>query len=88
MYSSRKYSVKRHVYNVHGSGLFFGTLTMLQVDKLVIRSRVVFPLIKNAEPERVLTKLKTDAFQEGYWSEAGRYAYRQGHSRIDLYRYR
>jgi len=42
-----------------------------------------FPFFeKKAQPEDDPTKLKTHAFQEGFWSEAGRAAYREGRRRV------
>src|SRR5437899_2763714 len=86
MYSSRKYSVKRHIRKVHGSGhilRYIDYVTGRQAGYYAPR----FPsFIKKAEPERDLGKLGTEAFQLGYWDEAGRSAYRKG-ERLPPYRF-
>ena len=80
MYSSRKYSVKRHIQTVHGNGPI-----LRYIDYITGRQAGYYPpsnfpsFEKKAQPEDDPTKLKTHAFQEGFWSEAGRAAYREGH---------
>jgi hypothetical protein len=80
MYSSRRYSVKRHIQTIHGSGPILRYIDYVTGRQAGYYAPVSFPsFIKKAEPERDLTKLNTDAFQQGFWSEAGRDAYKQGH---------
>jgi hypothetical protein len=78
MNSSRRYSVERHIHNVHGSGSVLRYIDYVTGRQAGYYDPGSFPsFIKKAEPERDLTKLRIDAFEEGYWSEAGRNAFRQ-----------
>jgi hypothetical protein len=77
MYSSRRYSVKRHIENVHGSGPILRYIDYVTGRQAGYYAPISFPsFIKKDEPEIDRSKR---SFQEGFWSEAGRDAYRQGH---------
>lgn len=79
MFSSRKSSVKRHIQNVHASAQLVRYIDYLTGRQAGYYAPVSFPsFIKKAEHQSDPTKLKTDAFQQGFWSEMGRAAYRQG----------
>ena len=83
MYSSRKYSVKRHVQNVHGNGPILRYIDYITGRQAGYYAASSFPFFETkAQPEDDPTKLKTHAFQEGFWSEAGRTAFREGHRRV------
>lgn len=83
MYSSRKYSVKRHIRTVHGSGPIIRYIDYITGRQAGYYAPGTFPSFeKKAEPERDLTKISTDAFQEGFWNEAGRIAYRLGRNNL------
>ena len=87
MYSSRKYSVKRHIQKVHGHGPYLRYIDYVTGRQAGYYSPAAFPSFeKKAEPERDLGKVGTEAFQLGYWDEAGRTAYRTG-ERLPPYRF-
>jgi hypothetical protein len=78
MYSSRKYSVKRHIRNVHGNGPILRYIDYLTGRQAGYYAPGIFPSFeKKAEPERDPKRLRTDAFLEGFWNEAGRSAFRE-----------
>jgi hypothetical protein len=88
MYSSRKYSVKRHIQKVHGSGpilRYIDYITGRQAGHYLPGSFPSFE--KKPEAERDLTRLGIEAFQEGYWNEAGRIAFRQGDKQPQPHRF-
>jgi hypothetical protein len=79
MYSSRKYSVKRHIQNVHGSGTILRYIDYVTGRRAGYYPPGTFPSFeKKTEPVRDPNRLRTDAFEEGFWNEAGRNAYRLG----------
>jgi hypothetical protein len=79
MSSSRNYSVKRHIQKFHGSGPILRYIDYVTGRQAGYYAPVSFPsFIKKAEPERDPTRLMTNAFHEGFWSEAGRDAYKKG----------
>jgi hypothetical protein len=78
MYSSRKYSVKRHIHNVHGSGPILRYIDYVTSRKAGYYAPGFFPSFeKKTEPERDPHRQRTDAFEEGFWNAAGRAAFRQ-----------
>ncbi len=78
MYSSRKSSVKRHVRTLHESGNIVSF-----TDYLVGRQAGFYPFgacpsfEKNDSKEEDMSKIITRAFNEGFWTEAGKEAFRQ-----------
>jgi len=83
MYSSRRSSVKRHVQNIHGSGQIVSYMDYFIGRQAGFYLPRTFPSFeKKAEPEHAPSKLKSDAFQEGFWNEAGKDAYRKGADRL------
>lgn len=78
MYSSRKYSVKRHIQKVHGSGPILRYVDYVTGRQAGYYAPGIFPSFeKKAEPEHDPNRLRIDAFEEGFWNEAGRIAFRQ-----------
>lgn len=78
MYSSRKYSVKRHIRKVHGSGHILRYIDYVTGRQAGYYAPGFLPSFeKKAEPERDPSRQRTDAFHEGFWNEAGRAAFRQ-----------
>jgi hypothetical protein len=78
MYSSRKSSVKRHIRTLHESGHIVSF-----TDYLVGRQAGFYPFgpfpsfEKNDSKEEDMIKTSTRVFNEGYWSEAGKEAFRK-----------
>jgi hypothetical protein len=78
MYSSRKYSVKRHIQKVHGGGPILRYIDYLTGRQAGYYAPGTFPTFeKKAEPEYDPNRVRINAFHEGYWNEAGRTAFRQ-----------
>jgi hypothetical protein len=70
--------VKRHIQKVHGSGPILRYIDYIIGRQAGHYAPGIFPSFeKKAEPERDPIRLCTDAFDEGYWNEAGRIAFRQ-----------
>ena len=79
MFSSRKYSVKRHIQKVHGHGPYLRYIDYVTGRQAGYYAPTAFPSFeKKVEPKPDLGKLGTEAFQLGFWEEAGRTAYRKG----------
>jgi hypothetical protein len=79
MFSSRKYSVKRHIQKAHGHGHYLRYIDYVTDRQAGHYAATTLPSFeKKAEPERDLGRLGTEAFQLGFWEEAGRTAYRKG----------
>jgi hypothetical protein len=79
MFSSRKYSVKRHIHKIHGHGPYLRYIDYVTGRQTGYYAPTAFPSFeKKADPERDLGKLDTEAFHLGFWEEAGRTAYRKG----------
>ena len=77
MYSSRKASVKRHVRRLHGSGHIVSF-----IDYLAGRKDGFYPFgpassVSGDPEEPDFAKLGTLAFHEGFWTEAGREAFKK-----------
>jgi len=80
MFSSRKSAVKRHIQNLHGSGHLLRYIDHVTGRQAGYYAPSSFPsFIRKAKPEDDVTKLNDRAYQEGFYSEAGRDAYKQGH---------
>lgn len=83
MYSSRRSSVKRHVQNSHGSGHIISYIEYVTGRQSgFYLPRTIPSFEKKTEPEHAPPKLSLNAFQEGFWNEAGKDAYRKGEDRL------
>lgn len=77
MYSSRKGSVKRHIRNLHGSGNIVSFIDFLAGTKNGFYPFGAALSISRDPKEPDFAELGTRAFHEGFWTEAGREAFKK-----------
>ena len=80
MWSSRKFSVKRHLTNQHGGNAFL----VPYIDYLVGRQSGLYPPSAYPEYQYKGKKSILDTFSDEFWKEKARIAARRGNGNLQF----